>query len=104
MTELAIPPLEDPGYEPVHRPENGKPPAIVAKWGAASQVRWFRRFWASKELALLTEQELAPFHCHSTEHKGACCLSCEYDAYDGYSGSNAGCCCRSPKKWADDTV
>lgn len=94
MSAPVIPPLDDPDYEPVHRPVNGRPPDVVAKWGAASQLRWFRRFWESGELALLREADLKPFYCHSVEHKGACCISCEYDQYDGYYDMD-GCCCRA---------
>lgn len=96
MSAPIIPPLDDPDYEPVHRPINGRPPAVVAKWGAASQVRWFRRFWDSGELGLIPAPDLAGFYCHSVEHTGPCCISCEYDEYEGYGCSDR-CCCRAER-------
>jgi hypothetical protein len=87
-------PLEDPTYEPVHKPEQGRIPAVVAKWGPASQLRWFRRFWPS----LVRPQNLSEFWCTSEHHKGPCCGPCEGEFEDGYQGggvmADGWCCCK----------
>lgn len=85
-----LPPLEDLRYEPAYRPVNGRPPELIARWGAASQLRWFRRFM--NELA--PEVPLAPFYCHSAEHRGPCCDSCVSEWEDGHAYADA-CCCRA---------
>lgn len=84
------PPLEDPKYDPVHKPIDRRPPAVVAKWGPASQLRWFRRFW--DEITPVKESELADFYCHSDQHRGPCCASCISEQWDGYYYTD-GCCC-----------
>lgn len=88
----ALAPLEDPDYQPRYVPENGRPPAIVAKWGPRSQVRWFRRFWNDLgDHGLVNTDRLEGFYCHSTEHTGPCCSSCmdyEDETPDRY------CCCK----------
>jgi hypothetical protein len=84
-------PLDDPAYEPLYRPEAGRPPAVVARWGPASQLRWFRRFWP--EMGPLPEDVLKDFYCHSEEHRGACCSSCLSDEWDGYLTYDDHCCC-----------
>lgn len=90
---MGIAPLEDPSYVPVHRPINGRPPAVVARWGKESQLRWFRRFW--DELGpLLREEDLARFYCHSREHRGVCCSSCMSERDFDYYCTDA-CCCRA---------
>lgn len=91
-TQSSIPPLEDPNYDPIHKPVDGRPPAVVAKWGSASQLRWFRRFWG--DLVPMKESELADFYCESGQHKGLCCISCVQEQYDGYAYTE-GCCCRA---------
>jgi hypothetical protein len=90
MSEQAL--LDDPNYQPVHRPSRGRPPEVVAKWGAASQRRWFLRF--REELAPCTEKDLAPFYCDSVEHRGLCCASCRSEQDDGYYYTDS-CCCRA---------
>lgn len=92
MSPMTEAPLDDQSYDPQHKPVKGRPPAVVAKWGRRSQVRWFRRFW--NELGrdgLVVPDVLEGFYCHSEEHTGPCCSSCmSYDdeAPDGH------CCCR----------
>jgi hypothetical protein len=82
-------PLDDPAYEPVHRPVNGRPPAVVAKWGAASQLRWFRRF---RDELVFPLDEWEQFHCSSPAHRGLCCVSCLEEREAGYYDTD-GCCC-----------
>lgn len=84
-------PLEDPSYDPVHRPERGRVPAVVARWGPASQLRWFRRFWP----ALVRPQNLSGFWCTSEHHVGPCCVSCDSELQDGFGVQVDGwCCCK----------
>jgi hypothetical protein len=85
-------PLEDPAYEPVHRPVNGRPPEVVARWGAASQLRWFRRF--RDELDPMPAEDWAPFYCSSAEHRGLCCYSCLDELEAGFRYTDS-CCCRA---------
>lgn len=89
-----IAPLEDPQYVPKHPPEQGFVPWVVEKWGARSQVRWFRRF----------EGQLHPqrypywerYFRDSILHLGRCCSSCIADYEDGYDSPHEGhCCCRT---------
>jgi hypothetical protein len=98
MSAPIIPPLDDPDYEPVHQPINGRPPEVIAKWGAASQLRWFRRFWdeLGDRNGLVPEAVLAPFYCHSAYHRGPCCNSCMSDQEDGYYYTDS-CCCRADR-------
>lgn len=91
---MSVKPLEDPSYDPIHQPVDGRVPEVVAKWGVASQLRWFRRFWDDLAPSQLQEKALAPFYCHSDEHKGPCCISCLYEQEDNYYYTD-GCCCRS---------
>lgn len=91
LQQIESPPLEDPDYEPRHRPVNGRPPDVVAKWGAASQLRWFRRFPGLR----LTYQEWDSFYCESAQHRGLCCESCLQDAEWGFLDSDDHCCCRA---------
>jgi hypothetical protein len=89
----AVAPLDDPSYDPVHKPVDGRVPAVVARWGAASQLRWFARF--RDELTrrkLISEWDA--FYCESAEHRGSCCDRCIEDWLDGY-GYASGCCCKS---------
>lgn len=86
--------LDDPAYEPVHRPVGGRPNPVVAKWGARSQVRWFARFWGSEEMPTLRPSDAADFYCSSTEHKGFCCETCLDDVEQGYDNIDGHCCCR----------
>lgn len=52
-----IHPLEDPNYDPVHKPTAHKPiPDIVSRWNPASQVRWFERFANVLQLAGLRKE------------------------------------------------
>ena len=96
-------PLEDPTYEPLHPPVNGKPPDVVAKWGPRSQLRWFRRFWdelyvfkfGRKWDCSVSSEDSWRFHIHSVEHVGPCCGSCiEDEKYLGYPPFDDHCCCR----------
>lgn len=87
-------PLEDLDYKPRYLPVNGKPNPAVAKWGPASQLRWFRRFWGTVEMPMLFDGDLADFYCSSTEHKGACCPSCIDEQESGYFYIDD-CCCRA---------
>lgn len=92
MANVDGPPLEDPNYTPEHPPVDGRIPPVVAKWGKASQLRWFRRF--NHQLSeYLTAQELASFWCSSEEHRGLCCFSCLDEKWEGYYDSEPHCCC-----------
>ncbi|MET9385319.1 hypothetical protein ABZY09_30670 [Streptomyces sp. NPDC002928] len=93
----AVAPLEDPAYEPEHPPVGGGVPAVVARWGARSQVRWFTRFW--RELRF--PQDLSGFWVFSEHHRGPCCLSCESEFLDGFQGgglmADGWCCCHDSR-------
>lgn len=85
-------PLDDPTYTPAHPPADGKIPKVVAKWGARSQLRWFRRF--SDQLG--RRRDWDRFYCQSERHRGFCCTSCFDEYQDGYGVMVDGwCCCRS---------
>jgi len=95
-------PLEDPSHEPEHPPENGQIPEVVAKWGKASQLRWFKRFGGD----LHPRQTWGQYWCESEHHPGLCCHSCQGELRDGYHGggvmSDGWCCCRDrrgPGSW-----
>ncbi len=84
-----VAPLDDPAYTPAHPPVDGLVPDVVEKWGAASQVRWFRRFGAT-----LKPQPRAVwdrYYLVTTRHRGAHC-SCSEDgiSYD---------CCYCETAW-----
>lgn len=79
-------PLDDPDYEPKHPPQNGIVPAVVARWAAASQIRWFSRF----RTVLAKRQDWSLFHAESPLHKDWCCWRCrDVEYWDGDE-----CCCR----------
>lgn len=80
-------PLEDPAYKPKHPPVNGEIPEVVAKWGAASQLRWFQRFGGQ----LGKRRDWDRYYVHSVGHRGPCCTSCEED---GLFPDR--CCCKAP--------
>jgi hypothetical protein len=84
-------PLEDPTYTPAHPPMAGEVPDVVAKWGAASQIRWFRRF--HDELKPQRYDYWSRFHTGSPHHRGDCCISCEQDS----EVFEDVCCCRGLK-------
>jgi len=87
-------PLEDPSYEPVHKPVRGRVPDVVAKWAPASQLRWFRRFWP----ALSRSQDLSGFWCTSRHHIGPCCFSCDDELREGFGVQMDGwCCCKDSR-------
>lgn len=90
-----IAPLDDPAYSPVHPPIGDRIPEVVAKWGARSQRRWFRRFGV--EFNAQTDWER--YYCTSEYHIGPCCWSCESEAEDGYYNIRADgwCCCRDER-------
>ena len=91
-------PLEDPSYEPaVHPPVNGAPNTDVGKWGPASQMRWFRRFWGTPEMPTVLPSDAALYYCQSLEHRGFCCESCIDDALEGYWDLAEDCCCRATR-------
>lgn len=94
---MTIAPLDNPAYEPKHPPVNGRVPAVVAKWGPRSQVRWFRRF--QDEVADQPDTVWNAHYCHSEHHLGPCCWSCESEAQDGYYDirSDGWCCCRDER-------
>lgn len=85
-------PLENPTYDPVHKPYQGFVPWVVEKWNASSQVRWFNRF-RSELLSFDTER----YHTQSVAHKGDCCWSCIEDRNDGYYDFEGCCCYEVPK-------
>ena len=75
-------PLDDPAYDPMHKPVDGVVPDVVAKWGPRSQVRWFDRF--HRQIKAMPPQEWNRFYCESVQHRGQCCMSCIEDAREGY--------------------
>lgn len=77
-------PLEDPSYVPLHPPVDGRVPAVVARWGPRSQVRWFRRFFRS-----LRPATFDGLFTSSVAHYGGCCHSCFEDGWDAVA-----CCCK----------
>ena len=83
------PPLARPDYVPEHPPIDGRVPAVVERWGPASQVRWFARFLAA--LQPLPASEWQRWHIHSEQHRGPCCISCEQDG----EHFDSACCCRA---------
>jgi hypothetical protein len=94
-------PLLNPSYEPEHPPINGTVPEVVARFGMATQIRWFQRFY--RELNHDTAWD--EYYIHSEHHKGLHCISCSYDFNDGYHGGgvimDGWCCCldsRMPHK------
>lgn len=97
MSALAkgpVAPLDDPHYTPQHPPIDGRVPDVVAKWGPASQLRWFRRF--IDQLGQRTDW--ARYYCESPHHTGACCGSCFDESNDGYGVLLDGwCCCQDTR-------
>lgn len=92
--EAVSAPLEDPAYDPVHKPVNGVPPDVVARWGPRSQVRWFGRFW--EQLRPQRKEFWDRFYCSSEQHRGDCCVSCTADAEEGYRDWDEDkCCCKA---------
>lgn len=102
MADLA--PLDDPAYDPVHKPVRGRVPEVVKLWGKASQLRWWRRFgqerWEQAEALPLHERLKLPTHdsddywCESPHHKGFCCVSCFEECEGGYIDH---CCCKDER-------
>jgi hypothetical protein len=89
-------PLNNPAYNPAHRPILGHPNPTVAKWAPASQLRWFARFWGSDEMPTVYSKEAADYYCSSIQHKGGCCESCMEDIeYDSAYAIDGACCCRA---------
>jgi hypothetical protein len=85
-------PLEDPAYSPANPPVDGRVPDVVAKWGPASQLRWFNRY--RSQLEPMPPAEWDRFYCTTDDHRGSCCSSCSDDYLNGYSYVD-GCCCRA---------
>lgn len=93
MQDDLLHPLENPAYDPVHKPQNGRVPSVVAKWGKASQLRWFKRFRC--DVAPLRDEEWSLYWVFSEHHMGVCCDACEVESWDGYGSKMDGfCCCR----------
>jgi len=93
MTDRA--PLDDPAYIPEHPPINGIIPPIVARWGPASQRRWFRRYWGQ----LVREQAWGGFYWSSEHHVNGCCERCG-EAPDEWFPPiplDDWCCCRDER-------
>lgn len=87
---MILAPLEDPTYTPVHQPVGGVIPPVIARWGVASQRRWFHRF----QKALNQSQDWDLFYCFTGNHRGGCCWSCQSDAEEGYGVTlDFGWCC-----------
>lgn len=95
---MTMHPLDDPAHVPLNPPVDGQIPDVVSRFGPATQIRYFRRFW--DDLGVLTEERLRDYYCHSIEHRGACCSSCIADEWDGYDYGGSGCCCRSTRQEA----
>jgi hypothetical protein len=92
-----VAPLDDPSYVPKHPPVNGVVPWVVAKWGARSQLRWFRRFEGQLRRQVWSSF-WEPYFIDSEQHRGRCCSSCVADIEDGYDYYDPDrCCC-----WADE--
>ena len=84
-------PLNDPSYQPQHRPVRGVIPPVVEKWGARSQVRWFARY--GREIKAMPSSAWDQFHVDSSMHKGMCCESCIEDANEGHGLYDPEVCC-----------
>jgi hypothetical protein len=102
-----IAPLDDPSYDPVHKPVGGRIPEVVARWGAASQLRWFRRFRAEvnrqRDALTVAERNALPrdldeYYIDSEHHRGSCCYSC-FDEFEYGTGvmMDGWCCCRDER-------
>lgn len=90
-----VPPLEDPDYDPAYKPVAGKAPSVIAKWGAASQRRWFERF---RNDVKMTHQEWDQFFVNSSEHRGLCCESCmTEEEHFGVPVFDDHCCCNGSR-------
>jgi hypothetical protein len=89
---LPASPLDDPAYEPEHPPVAGQIPAVVARWGPRSQVRWFRRFGA----VLGRRRDWDRYYCHTEHHLGLHCTSCEEEGDMGTQGFGY-CCCQDKR-------
>lgn len=88
-------PLDDPAYQPVHAPQDGRVPPVVARWGKNSQLRWFRRFGAKLKLR---ENEVSGFWVWSEHHRGSHCGACLNEEYEGTGVIMDGwCCCRDSR-------
>jgi hypothetical protein len=77
-------PLEDSDYQPLHPPFNNIVPAVVAKWGKNSQLRWFQRFMRLGQVLTLESGTWNDYWVDSEHHPGFCCLSCEQEQWEGY--------------------
>lgn len=89
-----VAPLDDPRYQPKHPPVGDTIPDVVARWGTASQLRWFRRF--GKDLG--TRKDWGLYHCQSEHHLDLCCYSCADDTLTGHGVTEDGyCCCRDER-------
>lgn len=89
-------PLNDPTYAPRHPPVNGEPPAVVARFGPRTQIRWFQRFRRnlSGHYDSARKGAVDRYHCESLLHRGFCCWQCEGDEYnEPWEGPD--CCCRA---------
>lgn len=95
---LSATPLADPAYVPVNQPVDGVPPAVVAKWGPNSQVRWLARF--RDRLKPQPHPFWERFYCASSQHRGSCCPSCMGDKAEGYWDLDGDACCCLV--WLDD--
>lgn len=84
-------PLDDPAYAPQYPPVAGMVPSAVARWGAASQLRWFRRFRG--QITPMRGEEWARFFCVSAAHRGQHCGSCLDDLEDGFDNRPESLCC-----------
>lgn len=88
-------PLEDPSYKPKYPPVDGKIPAVVIKFGPATQLRWFRRFLRD----LGWGANFYEYYTTSKHHKGPCCGTCIVDCEEGYGSviDDGWCCCRDER-------
>jgi len=99
--------LDDPAYEPVHKPVRGRVPEVVARWGKRSQLRWWRRFhtelYEQIQVLPLRDRLALPrdsheYYIESEYHRGVCCYSCGDEMEAGTGVMQDGwCCCRDER-------
>lgn len=89
-------PLEDPAYQPLHPPVDGRMPAVVTRWGPRSQLRWFARF----RRHLGPREDVSAHWVDSPRHRGSCCPGCLTEQEEGRYYLDDDCCCREVEQWS----